>query len=186
MLLAPEAHLIMDDVWEENDGGKIQPSTYSDIGFTTPLLESLGTGSAMVRSTRAMAVKMAKEGFAEGKSEQEKVEMQEGFDEGFLRGQKLGRVCGNAYRKCRTKMAEMSKDDGKSRIADIENCNQVLDRIETLFFLKFPEMTKVRTMDKDAGAFLRQEFQSELSDLLGSFMIARDITSFFEQLEALK
>ena len=43
----------------------------------------------MQRSTRAMVVKMAKEGFVEGKRVQDEVEMQEGFDEGFRVARKL-------------------------------------------------------------------------------------------------
>ncbi len=179
----------MDDVWgsdDENCGDNGYPPTTSSIGFTIPLLESLGRGGNMERSTRAMVVKMAKEGFAEGMSEQEKVEMQDGFDEGFLRGQRVGRLCGNIYRKCRSRMAGFKEGDIKQRSTELDSCEKILDKLETIFFLKFPEVMKERSIKRDAGAFLRQEYQSELQVLLFSFINNQDIACFLNELETLE
>ena len=139
----------------ETLGGKGGDGT---LLFEIPLLKSFEGEQGMgVASRRAMISKLAKEGYIEGKSEQEKVEMQEGFDEGFERGQKLGRLCGRIYGEIRAKHSEVllsSINEGDSAKDKLDTINDVLQNLEKLFFYDFPQCLKSRSMEQDAGEHL--------------------------------
>ena len=69
---------------------------------------------------------------------------------------------------------------------EYKSCEQNLDRLEIIFFLKFPEVMKERSMEQDAGAFLLMGYRSELRDLLVPFISNQDMAYFFAELEILK
>ena len=162
----------MDDIW--GDDSDVEAPTETD-SFSTPLLESFKGQTGMgVATEKAMVLKMAKEGYVEGKAEQEKVEMQLGFDEGFHRGQVLGRLCGRVYGEVRKRHADAlltassTGGDGNSDGAEqrLEKLSVILQRIERIFFLEFPDVLKARSMDKGAGAALTKQYAAELYSLL--------------------
>ena len=51
-------------------------------------------------------------------------------------------------------MAEFKDNDINKGNREYKSCEQNLDRLEIIFFLKFPEVMKERSMEQDAGAFL--------------------------------
>ena len=81
---------------------------------------------------RKMTDKLSKDGYRIGKAQEEEKQMQIGFDEGFDRGLRLGKVCGDIY----AKVVYVVQSEG------LEN-KLFLTKLETLLMDTIPDELEV-------------------------------------------
>jgi hypothetical protein len=62
-------------------------------------------------TTRKVSSKLYNDGYRIGKAKEEEVQMQSGFDVGFERGMRAGRVCGQLYACCREWLSRRPSDE---------------------------------------------------------------------------
>ena len=167
-----------------------------DLVLQIPLLTSLEQDDSMGAATqKSMMKKLAKEGYIEGKREQEGKEMQRGFDEGFERGQKLGRLCGRVYGDIRAAYSKallraVNNDeiyDGSKSCDDrIEELKATLISLEKLFFFDFPRCMQSRSLEMDAGECLFSTHGEMLESKLIHIISKNSIDLFMQDLRAIK
>jgi hypothetical protein len=80
-------------------------------------------------TSRKISSKLFNDGYRIGKSKEEEVQMQLGFDAGFQRGIVTGRACGELYAACRI-LSSKSINSG----VDIDGQNKTIGDIEKLLF----------------------------------------------------
>lgn len=106
--------------------------------------------------------KLLKDGYRVHKERAEDAQLQCGFDEGFVEGADLGRVCGKLYAMCR-----MSRSMSRESSTDFDGAIEVIDRI---FLKTLPETGRLSAEDIQALStsvlLLSCEFEPQLEELL--------------------
>lgn len=103
------------------------------------------------KSLQAISKKLRKEGYIQGKTDQESLEMQLGFDSGFHRGFILGKISGEVYFVNRIQQQLLQSiylhDINDNNSSSQEFPNQTMSNLHELLFKIVPESYGIEKSD---------------------------------------
>jgi hypothetical protein len=114
-------------------------------------------------TTKKVSSKLYNDGYRIGKSKEEEVQMQLGFDDGFQRGIVTGRACGELYAACRILSSKLINSG-----VDINGQNKTIEDIEKLLFEGVADNEFV---DDETMVSLKLLVMSLSTDLDSAFMV---------------